>query len=56
MFEAVTSPFGATIDQKFIAGMIVCAACVVFGAIKYRKLTPAQLAEAEKIAASGEAE
>lgn len=56
VFEAVTSPFGATIDQKFIAGMIVCAACVVFGAIKYRKLTPAQLAEAEKMAASGEAE
>lgn len=56
VFEAVTSPFGATIDQKFIAGMIVCAACVVFGAIKYRKLTPAQLAEAEKMAAGGEAE
>lgn len=56
VFEAVTSPFGATIDQKFIAGMIVCAACVVFGAIKYRKLTPAQLAEVEKMAASGEAE
>lgn len=56
VFEAVTSPFGATIDQKFIAGIIVCAACVVFGAIKYRKLTPAQLAEAEKMAASGEAE
>lgn len=56
VFEAVTSPFGATIDQKFIAGMIVCAACVVFGAIKYRKLTPAQLAEAEKMAAQGEAE
>ena len=48
VFEAVTLPFGATIDQKFIAGMIVCAACVVFGAIKYRKLTPAQLAEAER--------
>lgn len=56
VFEAVTSPFGATIDQKFIAGMIVCAACVVFGAIKYRKLTPAQLAEAEKMATGGEAE
>ena len=56
VFEAVTSPFGATIDQKFIAGMIVCAACVVFGAIKYRKLTPAQLAEAETMATGGEAE
>ena len=56
VFEAVTSPFGATIDQKFIAGLIVCAACVVFGAIKYRKLTPAQLAEAEQMAAGGEAE
>ncbi len=55
VFEAVTSPFGATIDQKFIAGMIVCAACVVFGAIKYRKL-PGQLAEAEQMAAGGEAE
>ena len=56
VFEAVTSPFGATIDQKFIAGMIVCLACVIFGAVKYRKLTPAQIAEAEKMAAEGEAE
>ena len=23
---------GATIDQKFLAGMIVCVACAVFGA------------------------
>ncbi len=56
VFEAVTSPFGATIDQKFIAGMIVCLLCVIFGAIKYRKLTPAQIAEAERMAAEEAAE
>lgn len=61
VFEAVTMPFGATIDQKFIAGIIVCIACIVFGFMHYRKLTPAQVAELErmekeKAAAEGTAE
>lgn len=50
VFEAVTAPFGSTIDQKFIAGMILCAVLVVFGFFKYRKLTAAQIAEAQRMA------
>lgn len=49
VFEAVTTPFGAAIDQKFIAGIVICLALAVFGFVRYRKLTPAQVAEQERM-------
>lgn len=52
-FEAATAPFGAQISQKFVLGIVIIVALCVFGFIHYRKLTPAQQAEADaaKVAA-----
>ncbi|QWT17160.1 MFS transporter [Collinsella sp. zg1085] len=48
-FEAVSTPFGSSIESKFIIGIVICIAVIVFGCMHYRKLTPAQLAEMERL-------
>ena len=52
VFEALSTPFGNTIESKFALGIAICLVLIVFGFIHYRKLTPAQLAEQERIEAA----
>lgn len=52
VFEAVTAPLGARISQKIVLAVVIIALLVVFGLIHYRRLTPAQQAEAEAAAAA----
>jgi hypothetical protein len=51
VFELLSTPFGHTIESKMIIGLVIVAVLVVFGFMHYNKLTPAQLAEMERMAA-----
>lgn len=46
VFEGLSAPLGCTIESKFAIAIAIVIALIVFGFIKYRKLTPAQLGEA----------
>lgn len=48
VFEGLSTPLGNTIESKFAIAVAIVAILIVFGFIHYRRLTPAQLEEANR--------
>lgn len=51
-FGAASAPFGGSIESKFYIGMVICLALIIFGFVKYKNLTPAQIEEAKRMEAA----
>lgn len=50
-FEAVSTPAGNTIESKFVIGIVICIALIIWGFIRYAKMTPAQIEEHKRMEA-----